>query len=78
MSNVSIRDLRNQGGRLLNQVSGGETLTVTRAGKPVAELRPLERAPLTAETLLARWRWLPAVDADSLKADVDTYLDSTL
>lgn len=78
MSNVSIRDLRNQGGRVLNQVSRGETLTVTRRGKPVAELRPLHRAPLAAETLIARWRWLPQLDAGRLRADIDQFVDPTL
>ena len=78
MSNVSIRDLRNHGGDVLNQVSHGETLTVTRGGKPVAELRPLDRAPLPAETLVRRWRWLPHVDADALKEDIDKLADSTL
>lgn len=78
MSNVSIRDLRNQGGHVLNQVSHGETLIVTRRGKPVAELRPLSRVPLTAETLLERWRCLPHLDAERLKADIDEFVDSTL
>ena len=43
--------------------------TVTREGKPVAELRAMGRPALTAEVLLDRWRRLPPVDADQLRED---------
>jgi prevent-host-death family protein len=78
MSDVTIRDLRNRGGRVLDQVVRGETLTVTRDGKPIAELRPLDRVPLSAEILLSRWQRLPRLDAGRLKADIEAVLDSTL
>ena len=38
---VSIRELRNHGGDVVDRVAAGENLTVTRPGKPVAELRPV-------------------------------------
>jgi prevent-host-death family protein len=41
MPNVTVRDLRNHGGRVLERVVGGESVTVTLDGRPVAELRPL-------------------------------------
>ena len=78
MANVSIRDLRNHGGDVVDRAARGEVVTITRAGKPVAELRPLSRQPLTAESLLARWRRLPAVDPAALRADVDEVLDARL
>lgn len=78
MSEVSIRDLRNQGGRILERVLEGEQLTITRDGRPVAQLSPLPRHPLSASTLLARWRRLPRVDADRWKADIDQLLDDSL
>jgi prevent-host-death family protein len=78
MSKVTIRDLRNRGGAVLDQVSRGETLTVTRDGKPVAELRPLDRTPLSAEILVRRWQRLPRVDAEALKEDIEAVVDSTL
>ena len=53
-------------------------MTITRAGKPVAELRPLGRPPLTAEALLDRWRGLPAVDPVTLRRDIDAVLDPGL
>ncbi|HLE85784.1 MAG TPA: type II toxin-antitoxin system prevent-host-death family antitoxin, partial [Thermoanaerobaculia bacterium] len=39
MSTVTIRELRNRGGDVVERVLAGESLTVTRAGTPVAELR---------------------------------------
>jgi prevent-host-death family protein len=75
MARVSVRDLRNRGSDLVDRVARGEAITITRAGKPVAELRPVSRQPLTAESLLARWRRLPAVDPAALRADVDETLD---
>lgn len=78
MREVTIRDLRNRGGRVLERVTRGEALTVTRDGHPVAELRPLPRRPLPAETLLSHWRGLPPIDATRLKADIDAVLDASL
>jgi prevent-host-death family protein len=78
MAEVAVRDLRNHGGEILDRVARGEALTVTRDGRPIAELRPLPRRPLQATLLLQRWRGLPAVDPMRLRADVDDVLDSTL
>jgi antitoxin (DNA-binding transcriptional repressor) of toxin-antitoxin stability system len=63
---------------VLDRVERGESLTVTRDGHPVAELRPLARCPLRASALLSRWRRLAHVDAARLKADIDATLDSSL
>jgi prevent-host-death family protein len=78
MAEVAVRDLRNHGGEILNRVAGGETVTVTRDGDPVAELRPLPKRPLQAVRLLERWRALPVVDPVSLRADIDEVLDPAL
>jgi prevent-host-death family protein len=78
MSEVAIRDLRNHGGEILDRVAGGEAMTVTRDGHPIAELRPLPRRPLQASLLLQRWRVLPAVDPAKLRADIDDLLDPAL
>jgi prevent-host-death family protein len=78
MSEVTIRDLRNRGGDVLERVTKGEALTVTRDGHPIAELRPLPRRPVMAATLLTRWRGLPTVDAGRLQADLDRVLDPAL
>jgi prevent-host-death family protein len=78
MPEVAVRDLRNHGGEILDRVAGGEALTVTRDGRPIAELRPLPRRPLQAALLLERWRSLPTVDPVKLRADIDDLLDSSL
>ncbi|HUD39292.1 MAG TPA: type II toxin-antitoxin system prevent-host-death family antitoxin [Streptosporangiaceae bacterium] len=78
MSEVSVRDLRNHGGEILDRVAGGEAMTVTRDGHPIAELRPLPRRPLQASLLLERWHVLPAVDPVKLRADIDDLLDPAL
>ena len=78
MHEVTVRELRNHGGDVLERVTRGEALTVTRDGHPVAELRPLARRPISADALLERWRSLPEVDVKSFRADVDATLDSSL
>jgi len=76
VANVSIRDLRNRGGDVVDRVAAGEQVTITRAGTPVAELRPLAPPPLGADALLARWKRLPCIDPTRLRADIDATLDS--
>jgi prevent-host-death family protein len=77
MTEVSIRELRNHGGEVVDRASRGEQITITRSGRPVAELRPV-RPPLSAEALISRWRKLPAIDPAALRADIDNLLDSRL
>ncbi len=78
MGTVSIRELRNQGGEVIDRVEAGESLTVTRDGRPVAELRPVRRAALRAEALHRRWRRLRAVDPIAFRRDLDRVLDERL
>jgi len=78
MSEVSIRDLRNHGGEVIDRVEHGERLTVTRDGRQVAELRPIERRPLKADVLIERWARLPRIDPDALRRDLDQVIDSRL
>lgn len=75
---VSIRELRHHGGDVVDRVAAGEQLTVTRSGKPVAELRPVGRSSLKAEVLLERWRRLPHLAADGLREDLDELFDPSL
>lgn len=77
MSRVTIRELRNQGGEIVDRAASGERITVTRSGRPVAELRPL-RPALSAEALVSRRRRLPDIDPVALRADLDRLLDSSL
>lgn len=76
MDEVTIRDLRNKGGDVLDRVMRGESLTVTRDGRPVAELRPLAARSPSAASLLRTWRKLPPVDPWQLRADIDRLIDA--
>jgi prevent-host-death family protein len=78
MADVTIRELRNHGGEVIERVESGERLTVTRAGRAVAELRPIQAPGLGAAALLRRWRSTPPVDAQALRRDIDNALDSRL
>ncbi|MGH9188990.1 MAG: type II toxin-antitoxin system Phd/YefM family antitoxin [Acidimicrobiales bacterium] len=77
MSEVSIRELRNHGGDVMDRVASGERITITRSGRPVAELRPI-RAAVPAEVLTERWSRLPRVDPRAMQADIDALIDSAL
>lgn len=78
VKNVSVRDLRNSGGDVLYRVEHGETVVVTRDGRPVAELRPLPRPSAGPAELIARRRHLPALDPASLRADLDALIEPGL
>lgn len=78
MESVSVRDLRNHGGDVIERVLGGQTLEVTRDGAPVAALTPLPRRPLSRAELLRRFRDAPPVDPARLRADVDAVIDQSL
>ena len=78
MAEVSIRDLRNHGGEVIDRVQAGEQITITRDGRPVAVLLPVTATSVPVEQLLARWRRLPAVDPASLREDIDATLDARL
>lgn len=78
MGEVSIRDLRNRGGEVVDRAARGELITITRAGKRVAELRPLAPPGLSGEALVERWRRLPAVDPGALRREIDEVIDPGL
>lgn len=78
MPNVSIRDLRNHGGEVIERAFRGEQVTITRDGRPVAELRPLSARALSVGVLVARRRNLPALDPEGLRADIDDIIDTRL
>ena len=77
MADITIRELRNQGGEVVDRAARGERITITRSGRPVAELRPL-RPPLSADALVERWKRLPPVDLAALRADMDELIDPGL
>ena len=78
MGEATIRDLRNHGAEVIGRVQAGESVTITRDGEALAELRPLPKRRLGARSLIDQFRVLPPVDADRLRADVDAVIDQSL
>jgi prevent-host-death family protein len=78
MESVTVRELRNHGGEVLDRVARGESLVVTRDGTEVAQLVPLRRRTRTTAELIAARRTLPRVDLGRLRADLDQVLDPGL
>ncbi len=65
MATIPQKELRNQVGEVLRRVEAGETITVTVAGRPVAELRPAQRRRWVRGAALAGiWHSPPARDFD--------------
>lgn len=75
VTTIPQKELRNQVGEVLRRVEAGETLTVTVAGRPVAELRPIVRRSWVGGQALARLWDTPA--PRGLEADLDL-LDARL
>ncbi len=78
MAEVSIRELRNKGGEVVDRVARDGRLTVTRDGVPVAELSPARRPDPDSTSLLERWARLPPMDPERFREDVDSMVDQSL
>ena len=78
VASVTVRDLRNHGGEVLDRVQRGEMIVVTRDGAAVAELRPRPRRPLPISELVDRRRALPPVNPAELRRDIDAATDPRL
>ena len=74
---MSIRELRNHGGEIVDRAAGGELITITRGGKPVARLTPLHPEP-TSDVILERFRHLPPIDYEAFRADVDEVMGASI
>jgi prevent-host-death family protein len=70
---IGQRELRNDNAEIMRRVEAGETFTVTRNGRPVADLVPhlphRQRPRRTLAELQAAFRRLPAVDEQRWAAD---------
>ena len=66
MGEIAQKELRNQVGEVLRRVEAGETLTVTVAGRPVAELGPAHRRRWVSGAALAGiWRGMAPRELDA-------------
>ncbi len=70
MTEVASRDLRDQTSALLDRVAGGERITVTVNGRPVAELGPVAEKP--------RWMTRERFIRDVLSHQADAALATDL
>ncbi len=61
----------------MDRAANGELITITRAGKPVARLIPLEPEP-TSDVVLERFRGLAPIDYDVFRADVDEVVGASI
>lgn len=63
MRTVSIRDANQQFSRLIKDVEAGETIVITRQGKPVAQLSPRPASRLDDPEVRAAYeRWCAHLD----------------
>jgi prevent-host-death family protein len=73
---ISQRELRNDSAAVLRDVQSGQTITVTRNGTPVAELRPLHaRTFVPRSVIAAAARRAPHIDLVRMRADLDAVVD---
>ena len=78
MAKVSIRDLRNHGGEVVDRAARGEQITITRSGRAVADLRTLSQRVLSSEELIERFKRVPRIDYNELRDDLDSIVDPRL
>lgn len=78
---IGQRELRNDNAAVIAAVAAGETFVVTRNGRPVAELRPVQhRRPrfVSRSAIGAAARHGPAIDAGQFRADLDATIKQGL
>lgn len=59
MTTVNVYEAKTQLSRLLEMVERGESVTIARAGRPIADLVPHVRADLVFGGLKGRVQWDP-------------------
>jgi prevent-host-death family protein len=73
---ITQRELRNDSAAVLREVQAGHTITVTRNGMPVAELRPVPARRFVPRAAIAdAARRAPRLDAVRFRADLDAVVD---
>jgi prevent-host-death family protein len=78
MSEVAVRDLRNHMAAVLEKVRGGETVTITVRGRPVARLEPVRSQRPTAIPNAELMAILRDISADpGLSDDLARLIDDT-
>lgn len=76
---ITQRELRNDSAAVLREVQGGASITVTRNGVAVAELRPVPRRRFVQRTVIAEAaRRAPRIDLARFRADLDAVVDPSI
>lgn len=75
---VNQRDLRMRSREIMDAVERGESFTVTRDGREVAEIIPLRRRRrfVSRAEFAAAFRGAPRIDPERLRRDLDAVIDS--
>jgi prevent-host-death family protein len=74
VSEVSISELHDHPGAVIDRAAAGEHITITRRGLPVAEIVPRARTPKsTTAEIQERWRPWPPIDVAQWRADMDEF-----
>lgn len=69
---ITQRELRNDSAAVLRDVQAGQTITVTRNGTPVAELRPISPRRFVPRAAIAdAAQSAPHIDFARFRADLD-------
>jgi prevent-host-death family protein len=76
---ISQRELRNDSAAVLREVQSGNTITITRNGVPVAELRPIQpRIFVSRATIAEAAARAPRIDARRWRADLDSIVTQAI
>ncbi|MCY3971430.1 MAG: type II toxin-antitoxin system prevent-host-death family antitoxin [Acidobacteria bacterium] len=76
MPTITQRQLRNDSAKVLRAVQEGQSMTITRNGTPVAELRPLAARRFVSRALLREAaKTAPRIDARRFRDDIDAVID---
>lgn len=71
MATIPQKELRNQVGEVLRRAEAGEDITITVAGRPVAQLGPTDRRRwVSGSSLQAVWR---TQAPSTLATDIDLF-----
>jgi prevent-host-death family protein len=71
---ISQRELRNDNAEIMRRVEAGESFTVTRNGKPIADLVPhgaTQKKTKTGRDMQEEFRQLPPIDVAQWYRDRD-------
>jgi prevent-host-death family protein len=69
---VGVRDLRNHTKKVIEQIDRGDSVVLTRRGKPIARITPIHDRPWGVEALASVDRVLDGVSGDlaGMRADI--------